>query len=155
MKILTGSYPRVTGRTEFNRALPRMRELAAALPSARDVVEVTLVGRRRMAFLNRTYRGRRGAAEILTFSYVDEEPAGGGPENPRGEIFLCWTALATGARSRKVSNQAYLLRLLVHGLCHIQGYTHNREKEERIMERREKKYLSPFLSPHQLERLFA
>ncbi|MBN1164550.1 MAG: rRNA maturation RNase YbeY [Candidatus Krumholzibacteriota bacterium] len=155
MKILTGSHPLVAGRTEFNRAAPWMRKLASRLPPGEAVVEVTLVGRGRMAFLNRAYRGRRGAAEILTFSYAGEDINSGGPDDPRGEIFLCWPALVDGARRRGVSNRAYLLRLLAHGLCHIRGFTHGSAEEERIMEKEEEKLLSPFLPGMQIGKLFA
>jgi len=49
-----------------------MRDLGARARGEGEV-GVTLIGRRRMAYLNRLYKGRRGAAEILTFPYGDEQ----------------------------------------------------------------------------------
>lgn len=107
-----------------------------------------------MAALNREYRGRRGAAEILTFPYGS---AGGiaGEEEPIGEIFLCWSSLAGGARRRRVGAEAYLLRLVVHGLCHLMGHAHGDPASEERMEEVERALLARSLGPAEVERLFA
>ena len=155
MRIVSSSRPRVTGREEFEEAVPLMKSLAENLSPRGAIVEVNLVGERRMARLNREYRGRRGAAEILTFSYIDDmkDPAGG--ETPAGEIYLCWKALAAGARRRKVSRQIYALRLLAHGLCHLKGFGHADPRSERKMEEVERSLLEGHCAERELERLFA
>lgn len=156
MKILRGSHPLVAGRTRFERAGAEIDSLASGFSPSGALVEVTLVGERRMSYLNRTYRGRKGAAEILTFSYTgggDEEARG--VEEVTGEIFICWRRLVYGARGRKVSARAYLLRLVAHGLCHIQGFSHGDEASGLEMERIEAEHLRPFLSSAELESLFA
>ena len=76
------------------------------------------------------------------------------PDGTVGEIYICWTKLTEGARARKVSRRAYLLRLVVHGLCHIMGYRHDDERSERKMEKAEIKHLSKVLAGSEIERLF-
>jgi rRNA maturation RNase YbeY len=151
MKIRIGSRPSVTGNDGFEKAAPRMTRAAARVRGP-GPVEVTLVGERRMAMLNRDYKGRRGAAEILTFDYGPRRSAS--PDDPRGEILLCWKRLAAGARRRGVSSEAYLLRLLVHGLLHLAGHSHRTEKSAVRMEAAERRALEGILDRRELDRIF-
>lgn len=129
-----------------------MAEVAAILGGGRRLVEVTLVGERRMARMNRRYRGRRGAAEILTFDYG--AAAGGCADDPRGEILICGKRLVAGARRAGVSRRAYLLRLLAHGLCHLKGHSHRGEAAGARMEAVERRCLEGLLSAREIGRLF-
>jgi probable rRNA maturation factor len=129
-----------------------MRAVAARVDGGGRPVEVGLVGERRMAMLNRRYKGRRGAAEILTFDYGTGR--GASPEDPRGEILICWKRLEARARGLRVSPGAYLLRLLAHGLCHICGYSHGTENLAARMEAAERRALGSTVSRRDLDRLF-
>jgi rRNA maturation RNase YbeY len=154
MKTILGSSPRVTGRTEFDKAADAVERLASRFPPAAATVEISLIGERRMAELNRRYKGRRGAAEILTFAYGDPDSGAGRGDDPCGEVFLCWKKLVSGAARRRVSNRDYLLRLVAHGLCHIKGYGHSDDQSYRMMEKAEKKYLAGMVSETAMARLF-
>ncbi|UCF05627.1 MAG: rRNA maturation RNase YbeY [bacterium] len=139
---------------EFNALVPLMCEVASRFTPKEAPVELNLVGERRMAELNRAYRGRRGATEILTFDYTDTKTTPPDPGNPIGEIYLCWRKITGNARAKGVSNRDYLLRLLVHGLCHLQGYQHGDEISAARMEAIEKNHLSSFLSKRRMALLF-
>jgi probable rRNA maturation factor len=108
-----------------------------------------------MAALNRAYRNRRGAAEILTFSYRDDPSAGLESEGAIGEIVLCWPAIEGAARGRGVPPAALLIRLLVHGFLHLKGYRHDDAKRERAMERIERRFLRGYLDERVVNALFA
>ena len=107
-----------------------------------------------MAELNRAYRRRKGASEILTFSYDTNTDGEGKEEDAVGEIFLCWSRLVVGARGRGVSPEHYMLRLLAHGLCHLEGYRHDDEKSERRMEEVESRLLRGLMPKGVIARLF-
>ena len=115
-------------------------------------VDVTLIGGRRMAMLNRDYRGRRGAAEILTFVYDDDRSPDS--EGAVGEILICWKKLAVAAAGLGVSRKAYLLRLIAHGLSHIEGFSHGDDGKAEKMERREREILVGLVSGRDLARMF-
>ena len=153
MRIATAGSPRVRGRAELERLAGMFRAIGEPLRPRGRTVTVALVGERRMACLNRRYKGRSGAAEILTF------PCGDGPgpaaETPFGEICLCWASLVRGARGRGVSRRAYAARLLAHGLLHLMGRRHSTAAEERRMERAERRLLVGHLAEREIERLFA
>ena len=105
-----------------------------------------------MAVLNREYKGRRGAAEILTFVYDDDpSPAG---EGPSGEVLICWKRLARSASNLGVSNRAYLLRLVAHGLSHLEGYSHGTDEEAERMERHEREILEGTVPEREIAKMF-
>ncbi len=132
-----------------------MRLVADRIPPKRARVEVSLVGARTMASLNRTYRNRCGASEILTFPYAGDPSACLEPDSSVGEIVLCWPPIATGAAARGVPPTAYLLRLLVHGLLHLRGYQHEDAEHEVAMERAERRYLRGYLDENVVTELYA
>ena len=153
MRITAGSSsPSVTGKREFDRAAGLIERMGRDCAGDRQV-EVTLVGERRMAVLNREYKGRRGAAEILTFVYDDDpSPAG---EGPSGEVLICWKRLAASAARLGVSKRAYLLRLVAHGLSHLEGYTHGSDEEAEGMERREREILEGAVPAREITKMFS
>lgn len=152
MRITAGSSSSsVTGKREFDRATGMMEALGLRGAGGRRI-EVTLVGERRMAGLNRKYKGRRGAAEILTFAY-DDDPSPRG-EDPAGEILICWKRLAASAARLGVSRRAYLLRLVAHGLSHLEGFSHWEDGEAEGMEKREREILEGMVSGRDLARMF-
>lgn len=75
-----------------------------------------------MALLNRTYRGRHGPTDILTFVY-ERRPW------LRGEIYIAADVARRQALRRGVSLRDECLRLCVHGLAHLAGYDHHTPEE--------------------------
>ncbi len=128
-----------------------MEELGHGCAGDRQV-DVTLIGERRMAVLNREYKGRRGAAEILTFVYEDDPSPTG--EGPSGEILICWKRLAASAGRLGVSRRAYLLRLVAHGLSHIEGFKHRDDMDAEGMEKREREILEGTVNEKDIEKMF-
>jgi rRNA maturation RNase YbeY len=144
----------VKGRAEFEGISDLVESLASRVPPSDSLVEINLIGERRMAELGRIYRRRQGVSEILTFSYGTYAGGEEDGEDAVGEIFLCWTRLAAGARRRGVSPEHYMLRLLAHGLCHLKGYRHDDEKGERKMEEVESRMLLGLMPKDVIARLF-
>ncbi len=152
MRITAGSSsPSVTGKSEFDRATCLIEAMGSRGAGDRQV-DIALVGERRMAGLNREYKGRRGAAEILTFVY-DDDPTPRG-EGPAAEILICWKRLAASAARLNVSRRAYLLRLVAHGLSHLEGFSHGDDGEAERMEKRERKILEGIVPEKDLARMY-
>ena len=152
MKAILSCRPRVIGRERFREASSLIESLVLKVLPKQAIVEINLIGERRMAELNKRYRDRRGASEILSFSYGSD--AGSGQDDAIGEIYLCWARLTRGAHSRGVDDKEYMLRLIAHGLCHLKGHSHGNEAEERKMEEVEKRLLQGLLDDEVLKRLF-
>jgi probable rRNA maturation factor len=153
VKLTIAGSARLGGRAAREKLSPFLRSVASRVAPANARVEVNWIGERSMARLNRAYKKRRGAAEILTF------PCCGAPDPegdaPLGEIYLCWPRLVGGARRRGVSRRAYGARLVVHGLLHLRGYRHDDSRSEGRMEAAEARLLKGHCSEREVRRLFA
>lgn len=119
-------------------ALPRhhvTRWLRAAL--ARDgEFTVRIVGAEEGQTLNREYRKRDYATNVLTFGY-SEQPL------VCADLVLCAPVVAREAREQGKTLAAHYAHLLVHGALHAQGYDHELgAKEARRMESREVEILA-------------
>lgn len=86
----------------------------------------------RIRELNRTWRGKDKATNVLSFP-LDAPHAGHGPR-VLGDIALAYETVAreTGARGISVSQHA--AHLVVHGMLHLLGYDHESELQAQKME---------------------
>ncbi|MHB8165562.1 MAG: rRNA maturation RNase YbeY [Sulfuricella sp.] len=82
--------------------------------------------------LNRDYRGKDYATNVLTFVYNDEFP---GAELPlAGDIVLCAPVVAREALQQEKPVEAHYAHLTVHAVLHLQGYDHESDEQARQME---------------------
>jgi probable rRNA maturation factor len=80
--------------------------------------------------LNRDYRGKDYATNVLTFAYTEEEDA----EVTQADIILCTDVLQREASEQKKSVVEHAQHLIVHGVLHAQGYDHETDEEAEEME---------------------
>jgi probable rRNA maturation factor len=110
--------------------------LRAALARAARVT-VRFVGAAEARRLNRQYRRRDYATNVLTFRY--EAAHAGALE---GDIVLCAPVVAREARDQAKPLRAHYAHLTVHGALHLQGYDHTDRREAERMEARERRILA-------------
>ncbi len=77
--------------------------------------------------LNREYRGKDYATNVLTFP-LTEEP------HLMGDIVLCAPVVVREANEQHKSTEAHYAHLVVHGILHLHGYDHETEPEAELME---------------------
>lgn len=109
--------------------LPRHRVrrwLQAALERPAELT-VRIVGRDEARALNRAYRGRDYATNVLTFAYQVDPVV-------LADLVLCAPVLAEEARRQRLDLSAHYAHLLVHGALHAQGHDHERVREARRMQ---------------------
>jgi probable rRNA maturation factor len=80
--------------------------------------------------LNRDYRGKDYATNVLTFAYTEDEDA----EVTQADIILCVDVLEKEAAEQNKTVVDHALHLIVHGVLHAQGYDHEDEQEAEEME---------------------
>jgi len=88
--------------------------------------------------LNRDYRGKDYATNVLTFEYG--APIPGMPL--MGDIVLCAPVVAREAREQGKDLHTHYAHLTVHGALHMQGYDHEEASDAEVMEGREIEILS-------------
>ena len=110
---------RTTLRRWIGAALERDAEIALRFVDARE-------GRR----LNREFRGKDYATDVLTFDYAHTPVV-------RADIILCLPVVKRAARERRRLFRDHLAHLVVHGTLHAQGLDHINPAAARAMEARE------------------
>ena len=85
--------------------------------------------------LNRDYRGKDYATNVLTFAYGADEFDPGARLS--GDIILCAPVVEREAAAQGKDLIAHYAHLTVHGVLHLQGYDHATDDEAVIMENRE------------------
>jgi len=107
------------GLARHRAALPRHRVArcirhALALPGE---ITVRIVDADEGQALNRSYRGRDYATNVLTFDYARQPLV-------MADLVLCAPVVAHEAREMRTTLAAHYAHLLVHGTLHAQGWDH-------------------------------
>ncbi len=89
--------------------------------------------------LNRRFRGRDRATNVLSFP-TGGTPWPGGPP-PLGEIALAAETVCREAAAQRKTLHAHVSHLVVHGTLHLLGFDHHTETEADRMERLEARCL--------------
>jgi probable rRNA maturation factor len=113
-----------------SRSLPpasRFRRWARAALKRDAEITLRVVGGPEGRRLNRDYRGRDYATNVLSFVYGNGTPLA-------GDIVLCAPVVQHEARSRGISAEAHYAHLTVHGVLHLQGHDHVRRRDAEVME---------------------
>ncbi len=85
--------------------------------------------------LNRDYRGKDYATNVLSFAYDSAPPQTPLPTSAlSGDIVLCAPVIAREAREQGRRLAEHYAHLVVHGMLHLQGYDHQHEREATSME---------------------
>jgi probable rRNA maturation factor len=87
--------------------------------------------------LNRDYRGKDYATNVLTFAYNEGEELGE-DEPTQADIILCTDVLQREAIEQKKTVEEHAAHLIVHGVLHAQGYDHEHDEEAEEMEQFER-----------------
>ena len=127
---LTVQYA-VSGDDLPARALLRRWARAALAHDA--AITLRFVGEAEGRALNRSYRRRDRATNVLAFVYHDVHGAHG----VDGDIVLCVPVMRREAAEQGKSLAAHCAHLFVHGLLHLQGYDHEHAPGAARMEARE------------------
>ena len=106
-------------------ALPRhsvARWIRHALQSDAEIT-VRIVGEEEGQTLNRDYRGKDYATNVLTFDYTSAPVV-------TADLVLCAPVVAREAQENGKTLQAHYAHLLVHGTLHAQGWDHETGEQD-------------------------
>jgi probable rRNA maturation factor len=112
---------------------PDIRRWVKAAQFAPAELVVRFVDDNESRTLNRDYRGKDYATNVLTFAYDDAEPATDS-DIVRADIVLCVDVLLREAQQQAISIVQHAAHLIVHGVLHAQGYDHEADDEAAEME---------------------
>jgi len=117
--------------------LPRhkvARWLRAALDADAELA-VRIVDAEEGQTLNRDFRRKDYATNVLTFDYAQEPVV-------MADLVICAPVIAREADEQGKTLEAHYAHMLVHGALHAQGWDHIKKKEAVAMEAREREILA-------------
>lgn len=106
-----------------------------------SVLTIRIVGAAESRRLNRTWRGKDKATNVLSFPAgrrtfpAAQEPA------ELGDLAICAPVVMREARRQGKSAKAHWAHMVVHGVLHLLGYDHENDHDAAQMETREVKIL--------------
>ncbi|HXN16436.1 MAG TPA: rRNA maturation RNase YbeY [Usitatibacter sp.] len=113
----------------------RWRRWARAVLARRGAVTLRIVGEAEGRRLNREFRGKDYATNVLSFVYDNA------PRKLAGDLVICAPVVAREARAQGKRVEAHYAHLFVHGLLHLAGFAHEKAADAIRMEKRERAIL--------------
>jgi probable rRNA maturation factor len=121
------------------------RWVRAALDGAAGEITLRIVGEAEGRELNRGFRGKDDATNVLTFDYQRKPSV-------VADIVLCAPVVAREAREQRKPLEAHYAHLVVHGTLHALGFDHERTRDAQVMEAREVELLAALGWPNRYRR---
>jgi probable rRNA maturation factor len=116
------------GAAAARRLRRRAREYLAAMGWGGGELSILVVDDRAIRRLNRTWRGRDSATDVLSFP--SQGPAAG---HLLGDVVISLDTARRAARAAGRTLGGELDRYLAHGLLHLLGFDHHRSADARRM----------------------
>ncbi len=128
------SGPAITGltRSEIQRFVSRCVRWCPSsgqVPGKAGELSIAFVDDSEMELLNRTFRGKRGATDILTFPAGDSL-ALPGEGSSLGDLVISIPQAKKQARENHHSLSTEIRYLLLHGILHAYGHDHETDQGE-------------------------
>ncbi len=114
---------------------PKLRLWVKAALMAPAQITLRFVDTEEGRVLNRNYRGKDYATNVLTFAY-SEDGEDGLDElgDVQADIIFCTDVLQREAAEQEKTLEMHAAHLVVHGMLHAQGYDHESDEEAEEME---------------------
>lgn len=130
---LSLQFARFTGVERHRAALPR-HSVTRWIRHALDVdgeITVRIVDADEGQRLNKEFRGKDYATNVLTFNYAQQPMV-------LADLVICAPVIAREAREQRKTLAAHYAHMIVHGTLHAQGWDHETgEADTEAMEARE------------------
>lgn len=121
--------------------------IADLLHVAEADLGVFVVAAPEMTRLNETFLRHAGSTDVITFDYAEREEA------LHGEVFVCMDEALLQARRFRCPWQKELVRYVVHGVLHLQGFEDHAAAKRQRMKREENRLLRGLAARFPLSRL--
>jgi len=101
-------------------------------------IVIRIVDEEEMILFNEQYRGKKGSTNILSFPFEAPE---GMDSDLLGDLLLCASVVEAEAQQQNKMLAHHWAHMIVHGVLHLIGYDHIKDKEAEEMEALEIKIL--------------
>ena len=129
-------FGKIKNADNHRAALPR-HKVIRWIRNTREVdgeITVRIVDAEEGQALNRDYRHKDYATNVLTFDYH--------PDPVTADLVLCAPVIAKEAKEQKKTLEAHYAHMIVHGTLHAQGWDHELDEDAEVMELRESEIMA-------------
>lgn len=130
--VIVGPPAGVASRLDVSRLRKRGAVALRAVGRARDELTLSLVLDAAIRELNRDYRNKARATDVLSFSLLEGEEISHRGQL-LGDVVISVETARKQAREQRRSLDDVVAKLLIHGLLHIIGHDHEVDDEARAM----------------------
>jgi probable rRNA maturation factor len=132
---ITYSYFDLKEKIEISKEL---RKLISCISQSEDKkleeINIIFTSNCKMLEINKNYLKHNYLTDIITFSNSVKEII-------KGDIYICLEEVTKNAKRFMVRKDIELVRVIIHGVLHLIGYTDEDIKSKRIMKSKEDKYI--------------
>jgi probable rRNA maturation factor len=116
--------------------------VAKIIPPPKDQHEICIriIDEQESAALNKTYRHKEGATNILSFAYQNDELL--------GDLAICAPLIVKQAQQQNKELLAHWAHIVIHGYLHLVGFKHQNNQETAKMEQLEVEILQKLGYPN-------
>ena len=111
-----------------NDLITVMEFLLSKLFEKERTVSVYITDAVEMKMLNVEYRGKNSSTDVLSWSYYEEDHSA----LHVGDLAVSWDDVCQQADTNGWDAKTEMIRMLVHGCCHLSGLDHERSTDEEI-----------------------
>ncbi len=107
-------------------------------------LSIVLILDEEMIRLNKEYRNKEKTTDVLSFPLINSASNINYRYNVMGEIYINIPLVEKQAKDNGHSPTRELGYLIIHGILHVIGYTHDTKKEEDLMIKKQEEILNEF-----------
>ena len=122
-----------------NHAIKRWASLALGTLSKESELSIRIVDQEESALLNKKFRNKVGSTNILSFPMNIESPD---HLIFLGDLVICAQTIANEAEQQQKKLDEHWAHIVIHGILHLLGYSHDKSSNTKTMEDLERKLLS-------------
>lgn len=98
------------------------------------VLSISFVDAAEMTSLNRQYRSKDAPTNVLSFSQREGALIAGSFSPILGDVVICTNVAEQQAKDLGYTEEEMLSYLLIHGIVHLAGHTHEEPGDRNLME---------------------
>ena len=118
-----------------------IRKVLKVTNAQRNGLTIRLSNDKEVKDLNLKWKGVNKSTNILSFLNNDKIFSFENNIIYLGDIIISYDTLLKEVKTKKIDFQDHLSHILIHGILHLKGYTHDKEEDTRLMQNEEKRLL--------------
>ena len=118
-----------------------VRKVLKVTNSQRNGLTIRLSNDKEVKVFNLKWKGINKSTNILSFLNNDKIFSFENNMIYLGDLIISYDTLLKEVKSKKIDFQDHLSHILIHGILHLKGYTHDKEEDTRLMQNEEKRLL--------------